>query len=485
MATSLPLPLHPGVFDHLTSWLDAAFPLEAQAAAGVAPSSPFGSQTQAPAPALPPDGQTGPDLTAGSDPYAASPYEPTRLTPVPEPGFLQSALMNVLSQIPMMTPQPDRYGRMPHHFNRFAGIVGPLLAHGVAGGLESSIRARQADINAKNLVATQTAAANEKARIATISPSIAARQSGINDQIAARAAIDAARIRANAAPVLKFGETPIPTPPKMRKETGLEKATPGQIATYMKPPSPGAGLSGMGKLYGEVDAEALADAIHQRLQPPDVTQYGRPAAAATASFLQTKYHENYYAMNMQWKRMITNIRTMEGTRFTSLGVNLNSADKALDLLSQYSDELSKVAPRFSNLPMNDLAQKVQQNYNFGGPEVQAAVARLVSQGAATQLQLAGVYANGGTPTDQELRQARDIINFKAPPAVLGGQIDVGHADVQLRRDAYEGARMVRGDVQAPTVAPSDTGRVQMVAPDGSTIYVPQQDVVRARSLGAR
>ena len=198
MATSLPLPLHPGVFDHLTSWLDAAFPLEAQAAAGVAPSSPFGSQTQAPAPALPPDGQTGPDLTAGSDPYAASPYEPTRLTPVPEPGFLQSALMNVLSQIPMMTPQPDRYGRMPHHFNRFAGIVGPLLAHGVAGGLESSIRARQADINAKNLVATQTAAANEKARIATISPSITARQSGINAQTAARAAIDAARIRAAA-----------------------------------------------------------------------------------------------------------------------------------------------------------------------------------------------------------------------------------------------------------------------------------------------
>jgi hypothetical protein len=120
-------------------------------------------------------------------------YEAPALEQVPQPGFAQSALMSVLSSIPMFMPErgpTDRLGRpgkYPSRFDRFAGVAGPLLARGVAGGIEGGLKARQATVNAKN------AAATNEARMKYQSEAL-----GYPSKVGAAATMGAAKLRASA-----------------------------------------------------------------------------------------------------------------------------------------------------------------------------------------------------------------------------------------------------------------------------------------------
>jgi hypothetical protein len=103
--------------------------------------------------------------------------------------------------------------------------------------------------------------------------------------------------------------------------------------------------------------------------------------------------------------------------------------------------------------MNALAQKLQQNYSFGGPAQQAAVSRLVGQAEATRLQLASLYMAGGAPTDQAMKHASEILDYKKPPTAFSAQLDVAQNDVLLRRNAYQDAAMQKGVNPYASAAP--------------------------------
>jgi hypothetical protein len=120
-----------------------------QAAAPVLPSTPP-SAPDVPAPAPSPDNPFGVAM-----PQVSSP----QLETSPQPGFLQSALMQILSSLPMFAPERNKYGEYPSGLSRVAGYALPALAHGAAGALESGVRSRQATVNARNIAATEKARA--------------------------------------------------------------------------------------------------------------------------------------------------------------------------------------------------------------------------------------------------------------------------------------------------------------------------------------
>ena len=99
-------------------------------------------------------------------------YEAPQLEQVPQASFLQSALMQVLGQMPNFAPQRNSRGAYPSGFERFAGVAGPMLARGVAGGIEGGIRSRQAEVNARNAAATNEAKFKNDAALRAISPAV-------------------------------------------------------------------------------------------------------------------------------------------------------------------------------------------------------------------------------------------------------------------------------------------------------------------------
>ena len=126
------------------------------------PPAPPAFQPPVTAPPLPMQGTAGPSAGSewgGEAPPELPSYDAPELTPQVEPSFLQSALMQVLGNVPMFMPQRGAYGKYPSGFDRFAGVAGPLLARGVAGGIAGGIQNRQAAVNAKNAAATGAARA--------------------------------------------------------------------------------------------------------------------------------------------------------------------------------------------------------------------------------------------------------------------------------------------------------------------------------------
>ena len=105
---------------------------------------------------------------------------------------------------------------------------------------------------------------------------------------------------------------------------------------------------------------------------------------------------------------------------------------ALDLSQQSAANLARVAPQFAQTPINVLAQRVQQNWNFGGPAAQAAVSDFISKTETARLQYASMLAGGGAPTEQDLKHADAILDYRKPPVAFGAQIDAARADVAVQ-----------------------------------------------------
>ena len=220
---------------------------------GGAPSPDF--QPQATTPQPPVQGMAGPSAGSGwggEAPPEPPSYDAPELTPQAETPFWQSALMQVLGNAPMMMPQRGAYGKYPSGFDRFAGVALPLLAHGVAGGIEGGIRSRQAAVNAKNAAATDEARMKYGAEAIGYPAKVAAWSSIKTNQATNRKDFLKSMIPPPADP----NDELVPTPAKMRSASGLDKATRGQIATWTKEGSSG-GFGGMNAIALTPEAQAM------------------------------------------------------------------------------------------------------------------------------------------------------------------------------------------------------------------------------------
>ena len=195
---------------------------------------------------------------------------------------------------------------------------------------------------------------------------------------------------------------------------------------------------------GKFDPDVLADMIHSGHMPAD----GSGLSKGQWGMVQTSWGKKYPGEDLtskisDWKRFVKNVSTMEGSKFQQVNYGLDTADRALELTRQYSHDLADIAPGLAYTPLNELQQKLQQDFNWGDDATKEAVTHLISQAAVTQTLLASVYG-GGAPTDQDLKQARLTLNFEKPAAVFDSQIDVGQQDVALRRSAVRGLTMLGG-----------------------------------------
>lgn len=236
-------------------------------------------------------------------------------------------------------------------------------------------------------------------------------------------------------------------------------------------------LSGANTAFGPgFDPDVIATGLHDGTIPPDPSGFSRGQWGMIATSYRTKYPlDNLTRKTGDWKSLITNIRTMNGSKFQQMGVNLDATDKAIALTRQFSDELSQIAPRYAVMPINKLAQLAQSKFNFGGPEQAAAVQRFVSQANATQLQLASVYMNGAAPTDQAMKHAAEILDYKSAPAAFSASLDVASKDVALRRLAYQSSQMHRGTNEY------GDGTVRMRSPSGKVYEFDAKHAANAKA----
>ena len=241
---------------------------------------------------------------------------------------------------------------------------------------------------------------------------------------------------------------PIPNEPALAKYMG---GNPGDLVkrsdilsarTGMKPSG---AMAGNGAFGAEFNPAAIAGAIKRREVPADPSGYSRGQWGMIASeFVKQFPGENLSDLTANWKSFNRNINTMQGTAFVKMGTNIEGVTNSLELARQSLASLQKTAPAFTNTPMNKLAQQVQQNYNFGGPAQQAAVSDFISKTETARLQYASMLAGGGAPTEQDLKHADQIIDYRKPAAAFNAQVDAAQADVGVRRQAYENAAQLKG-----------------------------------------
>ena len=406
----------------------------------------------------PPAGNVGSDMGPDGMPAPPAVQRPTLLA-MPEQGLAVRAA-SALADTPAYSPLPfesagSAIGRGPLS-GAARGFAGSTLSDysAKAAGVATENKTRQAAADEANHLATETylkrygAALDDRGKI-EVNQKIAddtglpvgAKVTG-DDIARARLAQQAQKDREASDPTVPVHD------PLVAKVLGIEPGGTTRQSRYLegyKAAHPNTTSGGNGAFGPGFDPVGIAQAIHEKNNAPDPSGFSRGQWGMIVSAWNKQFPgENLTQPIADWKSFTRNINTMQGSKFTAMGVNLEASDKAIALTRQYAASLADVAPQFANLPMNDLAQKVQQKFNFGGPQQQAAISRLIGQAEAIRLQLASLYMAGGAPTDQAMKHASEILNYKMPPVAFAAQLDVAQNDVRLRREAYFDAAQLKG-----------------------------------------
>jgi hypothetical protein len=423
----------PGVGEGF-GWMDAVPGADAPAPQPTMPTAPVQGN-----PAPPAD-----DWWSGESPPPVPEYEAPALEQVPQPGFAQSALMSVLSSIPMFMPErgpTDRLGRpgkYPSGFDRFAGVAGPLLARGVAGGIEGGLKARQATVNAKN------AAATNEARMKYQSEAL-----GYRSKVNAAATIKAAGMRTDRPASDKSLVTMDVI--QMANDKGIRvpaTALNKPISDYpelagLYPKTPPKILSGMNELYAQTDPDAIADQIYRGLHPPVVSMYGRPVQGAIASSLATRHPDfNLTKTGYKYAADLQLYKTASQNRMVILKQTIGTTRAHLERLSELNDDLDRLGVKRGTVPeVNRVA--LGAAVRMGG-EAGKTASQFSAQVALLESELASVFSNGAAPTDDARRTARRMINDALASRQISGNIVNIFRDLTFKEAAMDKAFEERG-----------------------------------------
>ena len=266
-------------------------------------------------------------------------------------------------------------------------------------------------------------------------------------------------------------------------QLGLPPARAGKRISQLSPDeqsriAPKAGLTGMGQLYGEVDPASIAEAIVAGRASPDLTQYGRPAGAAVASILEKKYRFDARKAGLQYKSDVRFFSTQNQPRLVVLRQTIATTRSHLERLRELNDALTRVIPRGQVPELNRVGIAAAVRGTFG-PEAGVIASQMRAQMGLMQSELATVFSNGASPTDEARRLANQMIRDDLGPNQISGNADNIARDLSFKEQAMLEAQPVG---PAAPVAP-DTGFVLMQR-DGKVKRVPRDQVEAMRKLGA-
>jgi hypothetical protein len=270
--------------------------------------------------------------------------------------------------------------------------------------------------------------------------------------------------------------------------SGMDDATRKEVQTMHTAASGGGGDGATG---GRFDPVQIAENWRTGVSAPDPSRYTKGQYGIIEGEWSKWFKQHHLPIQSltdriaDWQQFKSNISTFEGSAFQKLDINLRAMTPSISLARAYSTDLSKVAPRYTDKTVNQLAQWLQSDHNFGTPEQRVAVQRFVSQATAVHMQFAQMLMAGGTPTDKAMEEAEQVLPLHASADSYDAALDVASHDVNIRRDAYDEAKMQRGTNQYAPNYKQNNGTIRMYDPRGRELDVPPDQVERYRGLGAK
>lgn len=211
-------------------------------------------------------------------------------------------------------------------------------------------------------------------------------------------------------------------------------------------------LSGMNSLYADIDPKAIAAQIRTGDHPPDISQYGRPAAAAIASELAKPgpHGEAPFKLSfaqLDWKATQKHLAALNGAQ----QLRLNQAITALpDML----DKVDALASRWKGgrFPVLNKANLALAKGGAYGQDVASVATQLDAQIADVTADLGNVYMGGNSPTDHALGLAGKSLKGDWSEAVLHDMVKLAKTNVTIRRNSIANTGVAGASADNPYAA---------------------------------
>lgn len=218
------------------------------------------------------------------------------------------------------------------------------------------------------------------------------------------------------------------------------------------------------------DPSVIAAGIVRGELPPTESGYSRGQFGKVATQIQQDFPGfNLARARSAWNATQKHVNAMNSRQQLQLHNSATAVREALPELVRLNDELSKMIPRGSVVPLNQLATRGTQLFGAGGQKAQVIAGQMLTIMNTIEPELGNVYRAGGVPTDQAMRLVHQIFNLNLPPAVLAGNIEKETWMLNVRMNALENSRPATpGGGENPYAPPATVG----VTPQGGTPKTP-------------
>lgn len=191
-------------------------------------------------------------------------------------------------------------------------------------------------------------------------------------------------------------------------------------------------LSGMNSLYNDIDPKAIAAQIRTGDHPPNIEQYGRPAAAAIASELAKKGPNGEPPFKLAdaqrvWRAQMNLNRTMNGSQQVRLDESIRSGLAMYDRIDQLADQWD--GKGWGVLSRANLAAARE---GAKGPQAQSLANQLTGQIGQLTSDVATIEQGGLTPTTEARAVAEKSMQDWWGKGTIKDMTAQGRANMQIR-----------------------------------------------------
>lgn len=200
---------------------------------------------------------------------------------------------------------------------------------------------------------------------------------------------------------------------------------------------PSINLSGMNALYADIDPKAIASQIRKGKHPPDIVQYGRPAAAAIASELAKSGPNGEAPFDLasaerEWKAQLKLNATMNGSQQVRLDESIRSG------LAMY-DRIDQLAIQWNGKGWGPLSRANLQAAREGalGTEAASLANQLTGQIGQLTSDVATIEQGGLTPTNESRAIAEKSMQDWWGTGTIKDMTAQGRYNMQIRHMARQ------------------------------------------------
>lgn len=216
------------------------------------------------------------------------------------------------------------------------------------------------------------------------------------------------------------------------------------------------------------DAEAIADAIINGEQPPEMTGLYRLAGPVKASLAKKGY--DLTKATIDWKATTRHLQSMNSTQQLRLRQAAETAYHSLDVI----DDLAKQW-QGGKFPALNKVQLAAAKQGALGPQAQTIATQLEAQISDLTSELGNVYMGGNSPTDHALGLASKNLSANWSFATLQDMTKLARTNLRIRLNSMQSIGPAGVSTTPPAAPAPNTEPVKVTAPNGRSYTFPSQD----------